>query len=386
MTAEHETPAGEPEAQDEIVVGLLTDPDLPAALADHLGAVLPDELGERCGTGRTWRVEVVQDPFESMYPDYRNLVDKARHHVHGTRWDISVCITDLPTRRGSDVVVATIDEQDRVAVVSLPSLGGVFLRRKLRALVVSIVEHLAARGHDGSAATAAMRAALSSNAGRLVRPAPDDTTVDVVRQGRLATPRLVAGMVRANRPWQMVLGLSTALAGAMTGVAFGVLYSSIWALATSLSIPRLVAITVGAISAMAVWLVAGHHLWDDGNGSMGTRPPEVRLRNASTVTTVVAGTTIFFLALFAIAVMTVFVVVPPSYLAENVGSASPRSYLTIALMATVLGTIAGAVGSGLEDDTTVRRATYGYREHERRQRAEHETDNHTTPIRQFRRD
>lgn len=34
-------------------------------------------------------------------------------------------------------------------------------------------------------------------------------------------------------------------------------------------------------------------------------------------------------------------------------------------MASVLGTIAGAVGSGLEDDTTVPRAAYGYREQER---------------------
>lgn len=385
MTARHEDPAGGPEARDEIVIGLLTDPDLPAALADHLRTVLPKELDERGSTGRSWRVDVVQDPFESMYPDYRNLVDKARQHVHGTRWDISVCITDLPTRRGQDVVVATVDEQDMVAVVSLPALGGLFLRRKLRALVVAIVEHLTARAHGGPSATTDLRATLPSNAGRLAHD-PDHPTADVVRRGRLATPRLVAGMVRANRPWQMVLGLSTALAGATTGVAFGVLYSTIWALATSLSTLRLVAITVGAISAMAVWLIAGHHLWDRGNGSEGMRPPEVRLRNASTVTTVVAGTTIFFLALFAIAVVTVVVVVPPSYLAENVGSASPRDYLTIALMATVLGTVAGAVGSGLEDDTTVRRATYGYRERERWQQAQHETDNHTAPIRQFRRD
>ncbi|MFG2446699.1 hypothetical protein ACGFQG_27890 [Nocardia fluminea] len=39
-------------------------------------------------------------------------------------------------------------------------------------------------------------------------------------------------------------------------------------------------------------------------------------------------------------------------------------------MATVLGTVAGALGSGLADDVTVRRATYGYREQDRRRLAE----------------
>ena len=34
-------------------------------------------------------------------------------------------------------------------------------------------------------------------------------------------------------------------------------------------------------------------------------------------------------------------------------------------MASVLGTVAGAVGSGSEDDAAVRRATYGHREQER---------------------
>lgn len=381
MTAEHRKPADEPEERNEVVIGLLTDPDLPAMLADSLRDTLPRALEERGETGRTWRVDVVQDPFESMYPDYRNLVGKARQHVHGTNWDISVCITDLPSRRGRDAVVATVDEQDRVAVVSLPALGGLCLRRRLRAIVVPIVEHLAARERHGSSAATDLAAALPSNSVHLARSDPEHSTVDVVWRGMLAAPRLVAGMVRANRPWQMVLGLSTALAGAMTGVAFGVLYSSIWTLATSLSPLRLIAITAGAIIAMAAWLIGGHHLWDRGNGSTVAGRPEVRLRNTSTVTTVAAGTTIFFLALFAIALVAVVVVVPPSYLAENVGSATPRDYLTITLMATVLGTVAGAVGSGLENDTTVRRATYGYRERERWQRAQHETDNQSTSIR-----
>ena len=49
-------------------------------------------------------------------------------------------------------------------------------------------------------------------------------------------------------------------------------------------------------------------------------------------------------------------------LANPVG---PGEYLTLAWMATSLATLAGALGSGLEDEETVREATYGYRQQRR---------------------
>lgn len=82
--------------------------------------------------------------------------------------------------------------------------------------------------------------------------------------------------------------------------------------------------------------------------------------------TVALGAVVFFLALFAVTLVAAAVVIPPDYLASIlVQPVDWRDYLTVALMASVLGTVAGAVGSGLEDEKTVRRATYGYREQER---------------------
>lgn len=339
------------------VIGLLADPDLPAALTERLAADLP----RRAGTPDAV-VDVVQDPFESRYPDYARLMDKARERVRDTEWDVAVCVTDLPLREGPDVVVARLDPKWRVAVVSVPALGGVRLLSRLRALVLPLIAALAERRAPADLPGLRVGGPDPDDGGDGDGGDDDDGIVDIVRAGRYRRAALLAGMVRANRPWQLVLGLSTALAGAMTGVAFGVLYSTIWSLATALHPLRLATIAVAATTAMSVWIIAGHRLWEAG--------PARRMRNASTLITVALGTVAFFGALFAIALAAAAVVIPPDYLGDTLGRRiGVESYIEIALMASALGTLAGAVGSGLEDHTTVRKAAYGNRELERSNRA-----------------
>ncbi|WP_051773005.1 hypothetical protein [Saccharothrix sp. NRRL B-16314] len=349
-----------------VAVGVLADPGLPSILVDRLCDVLPERLRAHVDDQVSWFVDPMHEPFEAMHPDCTPLVEKAREHVRDTGWDLVVCVTDQPMPDGAAVVVADIHSADRVAVISLPALGGRHLRRRLSTAVVAIVAYLAAPPDDPRepAALAELRHRLSSRTIRVVGPAePGSPHLHVAR--RRGLPHLLAGMVRVNRPWQLLRGLSTALAGALTGIAFGVLYSSIWTLADSLSPLRLAGVTTAAVATMTVWIIVSHELWERNRGG---RDPDVRLRNASTVVTVAAGSAAFFVAMFAVALAAVALVVPPSYLAATLGHpVGVTHYLVIALMASVLGAIAGAVGSGLEDDITVREATYGYRARERRE-------------------
>lgn len=73
--------------------------------------------------------------------------------------------------------------------------------------------------------------------------------------------RLLAGMVKANRPWRLVPSLSPAMAGAAAGAAFGIFYSSIWLLADAFIVPRLLLVNALALAAMIAWLIIDNGLW-----------------------------------------------------------------------------------------------------------------------------
>ncbi|AVH23534.1 hypothetical protein [Nocardia cyriacigeorgica] len=354
---------------DSVIVGMVADPDLPARLAHELSTALPDLLARRV-RDVDWQVEVVYDPFEAMYPDDEHLIDKAAQHVRDTDWDLALCLTDLPMRAADGVVLASLDERHHVALISLPALGGWRLRHRLQELAVRTVDAL--RPREGRAPDRELR--LPRPFHRATLDANDD--IARVLLGRVTgMPRLLAGMVRANRPWQLFLGLSSALAGALAGTAFGVLYSTIWQLATALEPVRLAGVVVTAVAALMIWTIAGHGLWERDDPTGMAKGHDLTLRNAGTIATVAVGTIVFFAALFLLTCAAVGLIIPPTYLASVLGrSVGVGDYLTIAAMASALGTVAGAVGSGLEDDTTVRRATYGYRERERRDRVARDRD------------
>jgi hypothetical protein len=78
--------------------------------------------------------------------------------------------------------------------------------------------------------------------------------------------------------------------------------------------------------------------------------------------------------LFALILLAAWVFVPGDYfqsiLKHPVGFGE---YLTLSWLAASLATVAGALGASLEDEETVRKASYGYR-----QRRRHENDDAET--------
>ena len=87
--------------------------------------------------------------------------------------------------------------------------------------------------------------------------AVDDVAGHVALTSQRATggARTVFGMVAGNEPLRTAPRLSSALAAASATGAFGIFYSSIWAMSTYLSTPRLLGIGAVAIVLMTAWLI-----------------------------------------------------------------------------------------------------------------------------------
>jgi len=174
------------------------------------------------------------------------------------------------------------------------------------------------------------------------------------RTGRL---RLLAGMVIANRPWRLVLGMRSALAAVMATSAYLVITSTIWQLASSLSMTKLIVTLVAAVIMMVVWIIGAHHLWRrrDELGE-GWDP---FLWNASTVLTLLVGVVTMAVAVFAFnVVVTVFFLEPPVYSSDAATWPGFVDHVRLAWLATGFATVAGAVGSGLDSDAAVEAAAY----------------------------
>jgi hypothetical protein len=172
--------------------------------------------------------------------------------------------------------------------------------------------------------------------------------------------RLLAGMVRANRPWRLIVRLSRALAAAAAAVVFALVTSDLWVLADALDWLRLLVFSVLSIGATVVWLIVSHRLWEARQGR-GSRQQTV-LFNATTTLTLLLGAASLYVEVFALTIGTAALVIDPGVLGKALGHhADVGDYVALAWLASSLATITGGLGAGLESDEAVREAAYGYR-------------------------
>ncbi len=201
----------------------------------------------------------------------------------------------------------------------------------------------------------------------------ESTDLRYVVSGPRGYVRVLAGMVRANRPWRLVPGLSKALAAALATGAVATVNSTVWSLAEALSAPRLVIATVGSIALMIGWLIVDAELWH----RSAENSPEARLRaklyNASTIVTVGIGVLVCYAGLIGInLVWALFILNDRVFASMTRTPLDATGYLTLSWFVASIATVGGALGSGLESDEAIRAAAYSKREQERRNMLQNE--------------
>lgn len=354
---------------DEVVVGVVCDPGSPADLIGSLTDRLPDVLTERVDASVRWRLDVRCEELELDDTATIPISAEARKRRQAEGWDYVLFLTDLPRMKRKRPMLAKVNIEQRAGLVSLPAIGWFRLNRPVRDTVVHLLGILVSgRFSDGSTGKHRIRRRPTEIVSP-VRQLPlgdQDADLYLVLAGARGWLRLLFGMVRDNRPWRLVPGLSKALAAALAAAAFGIFFSTIWTLADALSATRLTLISATAVTAMVVWLIIQHRLWDRPRRS--THRGDTVLFNTASVLTLILGVTCMYAVLFAALLGAALIIIPGDYFQSQLGHpVGITDYLGIVWLSSSLGTFAGAIGSTFETPEDLRRAAYSRRELQRRE-------------------
>lgn len=346
-----------------VVVGLLaTPPDHCAEVVGRLAADLAHLLGARADSPTCW---VVRTGWGAVAPrrdgGTEALLDDVARRREDEGWDVAVCLTDMPFVARRVPLVAHASARRQVGVVSLPALGLGQLRAA-RAAVPGLVEGLVGGWTDIPGATRDAWLARMVRGVAPIRRVADGTDVGEVAfvASRLGgRVRLLVGMVRANNPGRALLGLSKLLVGVFGTAALALTTDTIWQMGDALDGLRLTLIMLAALTALVTWLVIVHDLWE--KPSADTPRELARLFNIGTVVTLALATMLLYVVSFVGTVGAAALLIDPSVLGQSLGRpVGLAEYATLAWIISSMATVGGAIGSGLEDENTVRAAAYGY--------------------------
>lgn len=348
-------------------LGLIACGELPERLAGQLVDDLPRALAERACSDLAWEVPRVTDPLAAdPRSDGTDMVDAARRRMLREGWDLAVCLTDVPLRIGRRPIVADASATHGVAVLSLPALGAVQLRRRACDAVVRLVDGLMSESLELGQASGGRRSRVGRRLGELaastrtVRPGEPDVDVRFVAAVVRGNLRLLSGMLRANRPWRLAARLSRALAAALAAVAFALVTSDIWRLADASGPLRLAVLGIASVALTVVALIVAHGLWE--RSAQNRAPERIVLFNVATALTLALGVAALYAALFGLTLLGAGLMLDSEVLDGAVGhDVGLRDYAELAWMIASLATVGGALGSALESDAAVREAAYGYR-------------------------
>jgi hypothetical protein len=348
---------------ERIVIGVLADEGTPAEVAGRLARTLPSALAKRVSAEVDWQVQVREEPLLLNEQGHIPMLRLAETRKPANEWDLLVLLTDLPRHAGTQPIMSDFSTTRGVGLISVPALGAIHLRRRAHRLFIHLVRHLLAG-----------RLNLSPQPDGLGEPllpaehmAADETGIDqhLALVGVRGRARLLAGMVRDNRPWRLVPHLSSATAAAVATAAYGVVTSTFWNMADALPPWRLALINLLAVAAMTIWLLVYNHLWE----ARGAERGKVALYNMSTLVTLFLGVACMYAILYLLTLLAAVVVIDGGYLAARLGHPTGfQTYATVAWLAASIGIVAGALGSSLEGEDEVRRATYSQREQQRQAR------------------
>lgn len=363
-------------------IGIISAPDLPASQAEKIQGNLAEKLAAEVDNQVEWRVEVVISPLTGSAENIKDIFDEAKKLLQKYDWEYAICLSDLPSFSGKNVVLAESNVADGVALISLPAFGAMPTTKRIRKATVHMVKELYYWHMDKDIKLPnngigpldrekdrkkfqKIKEAFHFSIIRRIHPPGDneEKRVRFIIWSRISgLIRVLFGMAVANRPWTIMPSFKGVVALAFATGAYGLIFPTLWKLSVSYELPRFFIIMIASILAMIVWIVLAHDLWEKPNKKNNNNLR--RLFNAATIMTLTTSILMYYVALFALFLVAVTIFVPPGLFSDQTGQEiSILNYFKLAWLATSVSTAAGAIGSGLEKTDEVRKMTYGYRQY-----------------------
>jgi len=342
-------------------IGLQADPGVPERVARAVAESLSGQITQR--SGREWRVEISAGELPLGPDGTIQLLDHAPRLLLEHGWAYFVYLTDLPRYIDGHPVLCAVSTEARAALISLPPLGMRGVAARTRELLATLVDAASsASGPDGPA----IEAAVGRVKVQQYLPSDENKLTTTTLTGRFSTPRMLAGMLRSNRPGRLLPAMTGSITVAVAAGAFGTFYGTLASVADALPSLRLLLVSLLVIGAFTSWLIISNNLWSRESELGGIW--RGRLDNLSTIVTVGVSVALMYLILFLIMLVLSLAVIDASYLrSELMHPVGFGDYLDLAWLTASMGTLAGALGSNFDRDEAVREATYSQRYHERRE-------------------
>jgi hypothetical protein len=380
---------------DSAAVGIIAAPNLPADIAEDLKNEVGDHLADYIDNKITWKVESLVDPLIGVAENTNEILEKVVNIKQTYNWNYAICLTDLPLYSGKYHVVADASIENSVAQISIPVFGFMPMRSRIKKSFIQMMGELYYRysSRDQFASDVVhMKPFLKANKNkRFPKPKPfsmsltkrmdvsNDEQVDVryiIKSRMIGKMRVLSGMTFANRPWSALFSFNKLITLSFATGTYISIFPTPWELSIAYSPGRFIAVMVLAILGTIIWVIFSHDLWEKPTEKGKKRWRD--LYNWTTFSTLGVIIISNYIMLFIIFLAAIAVFVPPSLFEAWTGlkdDPTPKYYFSLVWLITSLGTLAGAIGTGIEDEGKIRDITYSYRQKQRYYEIKKEEEN-----------
>lgn len=368
---------------EKLSLGIVTAPGLANQMSTKVETRLTDYLNQAFYHQVTWEVQIEVDQITGAAESAKEIMDQAVHMKKSYGWNLVISLTDLPIFHHRHVVLADVDLQRSVAQISLPSLGIMPSTTKVKKALIQMTYELYYRHHDEESATfskhqigiedSEMNQHVKDKLQHLFKLSSihretfqdedgNDSIRFLVYPKASGVIKLLFGMTMANNPLSIMPSFKKVIGLAFATGSYMLIFNTLWQLSGLYGYVRFFLLMATAIVAMISWIIIAHNLWEKKSDYHSQKLRHIY--NATTITTLTLSVLTFYASMFLLFSIAVLIFVPEDIfkvvIEEEVGV---TDYLRLAWLVTSAATVAGAIGAGLEDEESVRKVTYGYRQY-----------------------